>query len=88
MYPPPPEQFSLSRPAARPPPEPGEQAFLELFAGSAGLTYAIRQLGVNTLEPLDTIGGPRFDLTRIATRRAVRLLILSGRVCGVHFGVP
>ena len=63
--------------------------FLELFAGAAGLTGAVRRKGLPTRSPVDnyTVSGG-FDLLRNGDFSKVRSDLRSGAVKWVHGGPP
>ena len=63
--------------------------FLELFAGAAGLTRAVRVLGLPVHDPVDTHTAPGgFDLLNPRDYRTIMGLVRSGRVKWLHGGPP
>lgn len=76
------------RPLARRLQRRRETAFLELFAGSARLTREAAAAGMRCLPPVEVRDGAAFDLTRVATQRAILRALASGQVWGVHVATP
>ena len=85
---PPPEYNSWSEVPDRPP--PGTRMFLEIFAGEAGITSALRKLGVSCLPPVDlTIAGKCEERTDVyLVQEKIMTWIKAGAILAVHFGTP
>ena len=69
--------------------------FLEVFAGSAGLTAAVRRLGLPLARGLDRTVGRRFhapvtvlDLTRSESQQIVFSMLQAGEVVACHLAPP
>ena len=62
-------------------------AFLELFAGKAGLTQQVRELGLLVLEPRD-LRGDGTDLSNDTVLREIIGLIRGGQVRWLHLAPP
>ena len=75
-------------PAARRLDGPGDRAFLELFAGSARLTRALRADGLRVLPPLEITDNPAYNLASRAVQKEVLGWVRSGRLWYVHLGTP
>ena len=74
-------------------PAPNDRFFLELWAGSGGLTRAVRKAGFRVLEPFEAYPkGGRYrasmDLRRAEVREEIEDMIRAGLLAGVHFGIP
>ncbi|CAK0858852.1 unnamed protein product [Prorocentrum cordatum] len=65
-----------------------ETVALELFAGEAGLTCALRSRGLRVGPPFELERGARFDLTRKSTQNLIKSWILSGLIWYIHLGTP
>ncbi|CAK0813842.1 unnamed protein product, partial [Prorocentrum cordatum] len=68
---------------------PGKETVaLELFAGEAGLTWALRSRGLRVGPPCELLRGAKFDLTRKSTHNLIKSWILAGLVWCIHLGTP
>ncbi|CAK0791446.1 unnamed protein product [Prorocentrum cordatum] len=65
-----------------------ETVALELFAGEAGLTCALRSRGLRVGPPFELERGAKFDLTRKSTQNLIKSWILSGLIWYIHLGTP
>lgn len=69
-----------------------DSAFMELFAGEAGLTLAVKRQDIKTFEPGEVRAEGRvatsIDLSCNATFRWIKKLIKSKKVRWVHFAPP
>lgn len=64
------------------------KAFLELYAGHAGLTSACADKGLRTAVPFDDGNGEHFDLTRPPIGSAVLSWIVRQLLWWMHLGTP
>eukprot|EP00438_Fugacium_kawagutii_P014285 Skav215770 [mRNA] locus=scaffold106:569116:574315:+ [translate_table: standard] len=69
-----------------------DATFLELFAGEAGLTLAVKRCGLRTLEPGEVRAEGRIqksmDISCTATFKKLKKLIKQKKVRWVHFAPP
>ena len=65
----------------------GRRVFVELFAGTEGLSAALRRAGFGVVG-IDILAGPEFDLNRDAVFQEVKGWVLAGLVWGVFAGTP
>jgi hypothetical protein len=63
-------------------------AVLEVFAGSAGVTLACAELGLQTLEPWDWMYGSQYDVSIARNKRKLYRILESGTISCVWFGTP
>jgi len=65
-----------------------EFGFIEIFAGSGGLTKACSQRGLRVFPGIDICNGPLHDVSRKTTQQYLIGLICSGFIWCVHLGTP
>ncbi|CAK0826815.1 unnamed protein product [Prorocentrum cordatum] len=65
-----------------------ETVALELFAGEAGLTWALRPRGLRVGPPCELLRGAKFDLTRKSTQNLIKSWIRAGLIWRIHLGTP
>ena len=72
------------------PPQRG--CFLEVFAGSAGLSRAMQMAGAPVLPPIELIPNEAVpfavDITDVKVQRHVEKLLREGYISYIHFGTP
>ena len=90
------KKFALSHPESRPPLDrlvAGVTCCVEAFAGTGGLSAALRDSGFRVDEPLEAYPRPGVhvackDLLNPQVLRTLHLRILSGDIGYMHFGLP
>ena len=63
-------------------------AFLELFAGTAGLSQAVEKAGLRVLPPFEVSNGSQFNLLDEGVQLVVLGLIKGRHVWWIHLGTP
>ena len=63
-------------------------AVLELFAGSAGLSRALKNHRLIVLNPVDIKYGSEYDLTNVRVQEVILAVIRAGGLGYVHLGLP
>ena len=71
-------------------PPPGAKMFVEIFAGEAGITSALRKLGVPCLPPVDLVvaAGCKESVDVYLIQEKIMTWIREGAILAVHFGTP
>ena len=64
------------------------QLFLEVYAGSARLSAAMKRRGIDTSPPWDIDFGRKYDLCIAKNARRLYNVITSGHIIGVWWGTP
>ena len=79
---------AATRAPAKPPRPRRGPAVVELYAGCARLTAALRRAGVKTVVPFERDLGRRFDLDHPRVRKRVEHWIKTGAIWYLHLGTP
>ena len=62
--------------------------FLELFAGTAGLTAHVAEQGLKVFHPIDISYGSLYDVSRISTQKVLLSWLVSYSIWYIHMGTP